>query len=670
MPARDRPIAARTVASGAGDIIGGYELLREVGRGGMAEVWVARRAHASAGKFVAIKLTLPQHAGDARYAGMFRSEAEVSAPLSHGNIVQVFDQGEDDGRSYLVMEWVDGVDLARLLPDLAQLRARDPYLRLRVAGYIVGQVLHGLSYAHKVTSHRGAQLGIVHRDISPQNVLVSVSGDVKVTDFGIAHRMIDETSGVDIKGKLRYMAPEQLGGQSHAPTVDLWAVGAVLHELLEGERFRGAGRDAASLYHQVLGGEVPQLAATDVPVELDAVRLALLHPDPRRRPQTADAALLLLKAWPGYSEMKVELAMLCGLATGVVRPRTGPLVEPGQPTVPPRGRGAPRLATLTLTDPLVRRGERVAAPVWSSSQVETAEYGVEPRTVVLAHAPGRPTDELAFGGARRAGADAAAQARDLEATHSAVGGMPPVGYRAGPRSDVAPVGHVAVGPSRWRRWLLVPGFVLLAVGGAVGTAWLMDGLRAATSERLRTDDDRRTAATDALSPSVPENIAVATSSPDVGLPVRAKGAPSSSATPVSDPVLDSGAEPTSAPLETPANATAVATPTARDRPRVSRQRRATPHGGPRPRSRTAALGPHVIVRFRLAGGLTGADVELGDRVISIRPHHDTRVASGRYRPRWRAAPEDSWQTLDEITIGAEGEWKFFVGPGGVQVSRM
>ena len=207
----------------------------------MAEVWVARKSlGAGATKVVAIKLIADHYVGDERYARMFRTEAELAASLSHANIVQVFDEGEDDGRSYLVMEWVDGLNLLKLGAVLALL---DEQRRFRIIAYIIGQLLHALHYAHSITSADGHPMGVVHRDVSPQNVLVSNHGEVKLTDFGVAYYNIEESSGIHVKGKVRYMSPEQLSGQTRAPTVDLNAVGALLHELLDGKKFRGEFED-------------------------------------------------------------------------------------------------------------------------------------------------------------------------------------------------------------------------------------------------------------------------------------------------------------------------------------------------------------------------------------------------------------------------------------------
>lgn len=216
----------------AGARVGPYELLERLGYGGMAEVYVARcTSGPGAGRRVAIKRILPQFGRDPRFVSMFCDEARISSALLHPNIVQVLDFGEDGGELFMVMEYVDGVSCAKLLRAVA---ARGQHFPLSVAFYIAREVLGALSFAHDAWDENGRPLGIVHRDVSPGNVLVARTGEVKLTDFGIMRSefITRRTYPGELKGKLGYMAPEQVVGKEVDPRSDLFALGIVLAEML------------------------------------------------------------------------------------------------------------------------------------------------------------------------------------------------------------------------------------------------------------------------------------------------------------------------------------------------------------------------------------------------------------------------------------------------------
>lgn len=355
----------------AGDVVGGYALLRRIGRGGMAEVWVARKRCAR-GKYVALKLMLPSLVDDPRFTRLFAAEARLSISLSHSNIVQVFDVGHDQNVDFLVMEWIDGVNLVGLRDALAHVERRE---RVEVAAFIVGQLLHALSYAHSITTHRGRGLGIVHRDVSPQNVLISNAGEVKLADFGVAHTVIDESTGRSVRGKLRYMSPEQLGGDTHAKTVDLYAAGAILHELATASRFRGTTRDERVLHGQVARGAIPQ-TPVPLPPKLEELRVALLQPDPSRRVSTADAGLEMLCEFAGYRDKRRAVSRLCGALTGVVRPRTSPTARMSRS---PSG-SAPRAWARTFTPPQSSAAELSLTPTDALKRLERPRTNASTRT--------------------------------------------------------------------------------------------------------------------------------------------------------------------------------------------------------------------------------------------------------------------------------------------------
>jgi hypothetical protein len=266
---------------------------------------------------VAIKLLTGQHANAQRQRELFLREASISLLLKHQNIVQVHDAGEPEGRAYMVMAWIDGMNLGELLREL---RSAGIVLSLRVVAYVLGELLKGLHYAHTIRLGDDRR-GVIHRDVSPQNVLLSLSGEVMLADFGVARVVAEETSG-ELRGKLGYLAPEQLRGGKLDARVDLYAVGVLLHEMADGRAFRDA-RDYNHMYSLVMSGEVAALQLTTLPTQLERLRLALLQADPAQRVTSAEAALDLLRAWPGYADAGLELAKMVQKLAGVDGLRSG-----------------------------------------------------------------------------------------------------------------------------------------------------------------------------------------------------------------------------------------------------------------------------------------------------------------------------------------------------------
>jgi serine/threonine protein kinase len=298
--------------------IGDYELLERVGRGGMAEVWMARRAVIPGGlKACALKIIHGRFAAQDRYRRMFLQEARLALKLRHANVVSVFDVGEVDTRLYMALEWIDGVHLR----DFAQLvRARLGGLPVPVVCHVVGELLQGLRHAHGLCVG-GQPLGVIHRDVAPHNVLVSSAGEVKLADFGIARVTGELSSGEHVKGRARYMAPEQLYGDP-VQASDLFAVGGILHELLDGRRFREGIERRSDWHRMVTEAPLPQLCRADVPPALEALRVGLLQPDPARRIASADEALAWLLRCPPWPAGATTLRQLYEHCVGVPR-RTG-----------------------------------------------------------------------------------------------------------------------------------------------------------------------------------------------------------------------------------------------------------------------------------------------------------------------------------------------------------
>jgi serine/threonine protein kinase len=354
--------------------LGDFELTRRLGAGGMGEVWMGRRAAVGgASKTVAIKILPQERAKKESEVEAFLGEARLSMLLSNANIVQVFEVqvhvDQDQEVPYMVMEWVDGLDLSDLTE---RLRKQNRKLPLHLVAYIIGEILKALDYAHNLM-HEGTRRTIVHRDVSPHNVMVSVAGEVKLMDFGIARMSSEDTSGVHVKGKLRYMPPEQLRGRTREPTVDLFAVGAILHELLDGKKFRGSVEEE-QLFDVILDGKFDPLSRPeDVPPTLDELRLGLLAANVADRIPSARVAFEKLEQWQGYRGAKFNLQ---DLVRSVVEAGTQPLAPevteklPTNPPVLPASTGAQRdAATHNEPSPTGRGSDSNDASTQRDAQV-------------------------------------------------------------------------------------------------------------------------------------------------------------------------------------------------------------------------------------------------------------------------------------------------------------
>ncbi len=270
--------------------LGPYELLQRIATGGMAEVYLARREGPHGfQKLVAVKRILPQLARDPDFTAMFVDEARVCAKLGHPNIVQVFDFGEHNGELYMAMELVDGTTGARLIRAAA---AQDEEIPLDVSLHIALSVLRGLEYAHAARDEEGVSLSLVHRDVSPGNVLIDRSGAVKLTDFGIARATEVEprTEAGQLKGKLGYMSPEQVVGRPLDARSDLFTLGIVLAELVMLRPLFSGGSELDVLM-RIRDADLAALdrSASRVPDDVRNVLYRALTKDPLLRYPTASA---------------------------------------------------------------------------------------------------------------------------------------------------------------------------------------------------------------------------------------------------------------------------------------------------------------------------------------------------------------------------------------------
>lgn len=296
---------------------GNYLLFDRIGRGGMAEIFLARTRNALGGtRRLVVKEVLPELSSELGFARMLIREAKLAARLRHRNVVQVLDLGRESNRLFIAMDYVEGFDLNQLLRQLSKRRLPFP---AEFAILVVREVLQALDYAHRARDDHGAPLGIVHRDISPSNVLISFDGEVRLCDFGIARamdmdlrrgrdegRLAEELLGesprgadseesriqrVRVAGKSAYMAPEHARGDMVDARSDLFAAGILLWELCAGRRlYRGTDAEMLELAQR---GEVPPFPPRGLPApeQLQAILDRAMQVDPASRYQSASEML-------------------------------------------------------------------------------------------------------------------------------------------------------------------------------------------------------------------------------------------------------------------------------------------------------------------------------------------------------------------------------------------
>jgi serine/threonine-protein kinase len=265
-----------------------YRVLEKIASGGMAEVFRAESAGLEGfKKTVAIKRVLPHLSEKKQFIGMFLDEARLSAHLSHSNCVQVFDIGVGDNTYFIVMEYVDGADLKAII-ELS--RKTGQPLQYELASLICVRICEGLSYAHELQDGKGKNLGIVHRDMSPPNVLITRHGEVKIVDFGLAkaNSQLEHSEPGIIKGKFSYLSPEAALGQSIDHRTDIFAVGIILWEMLAGRRLFQGESDLETV-RQVQAARIPDIKQFNpyVTPELEKVLARALARDPSQRYQRA-----------------------------------------------------------------------------------------------------------------------------------------------------------------------------------------------------------------------------------------------------------------------------------------------------------------------------------------------------------------------------------------------
>ncbi|MFT3700316.1 MAG: protein kinase [Kofleriaceae bacterium] len=327
--------------------LGKYELLMPLAAGGMARIYIGRSTGiGSFERHVVLKLITPERAQDQVAVQMFLDEARLAASLNHQNVAQVFEVGEDGGIHYLAMEYVHGQDLRALLAKAGSQGTRIP---LELALTIVAGAAAGLNHAHERRSADGTPMGIVHRDVSPSNIMIGYDGSVKLLDFGIAKaaaRSVETQSGI-IKGKFAYMAPEQCRGRDVDRRSDVFSLGIILYEVSTQHRCFRADSDFDTM-HRIVTGDVvrPTRLVQGYPQALEAIVMKALAVDAAQRYQSAGLLLEALEAFAIASRYSLSTM---GLGR-FMRDMFGEIQEPWLGNPQATNPTAPKETTISSTD--------------------------------------------------------------------------------------------------------------------------------------------------------------------------------------------------------------------------------------------------------------------------------------------------------------------------------
>jgi len=299
-----------------------YRVVEKLESGGMAEVFRAESEGLQGfRKQVAIKRVLPHLSSKKKFISMFLDEARLSAQLSHSNCVQVFDIGVGDNAFFIVMEFVDGANLKAISEHLKKHRRDFP---VEAAVHISLELCKGLAYAHELTDNNGVPLHIVHRDMSPPNVLITKNGEVKIVDFGLAkaNSQLEKSEPGIIKGKFSYLSPEAAVGQEVDARTDVFAVGIILWELLSGQRLFLGETDFQTV-KKVQSASVPPISAINkrVPQELERIIAKALARDPAQRYGTARGLGMELSKFMFKYGVPVSTFDIASLVQGAMKER-------------------------------------------------------------------------------------------------------------------------------------------------------------------------------------------------------------------------------------------------------------------------------------------------------------------------------------------------------------
>ncbi len=407
---------------GAGTALGRYVIDGKVAHGGMGIVWRARQRGAHGfERRVALKTIHPVNANDSRYRQMMIDEARVASAIIHPNVVQTLDVGDEEGVLFLVLEWVDGCSVANLH---AEARREKRLLPVDRAVELLTQALAGLHAAHEVRGANGEPLEVVHRDVSPDNILVNEAGVAKLTDFGVAkakHRLAQHTGTGEVRGKLRYMAPEQALGGEVDRRADIYAAGAVLRELISGTLPYDAESDVQQLY-MLRNGLTPLPVPEEVAAPLRAIIERATSFEVGDRYQTAAALRIDLLAWASSDRTASSTATSLPAVTS---PAPVPSILP-PPSLMPTTTAPLPAASGMRAGPVRNRRRTVGVIAMLISAVLTASIVMElQKHTLLRASPSSAEPKPTGGNANNAAGDVSASSAAAAPSHSTA--LAPVG---------------------------------------------------------------------------------------------------------------------------------------------------------------------------------------------------------------------------------------------------
>ena len=399
---------------------GQYELLEQIAVGGMAEVFKGRAVAAEGfEKLVAIKRILPDLAEDDRFVKMLLTEARIHSALSHRNIVQIHDLGiSEDGEYFIVLEFVEGYDLRVIME---QIHGAGEIIPEALSLHIAAEIAQALSFAHELRGPDGQPLGLIHRDVTPSNVLISFAGEVKLSDFGLAKRRHDRSVVGSLKGNLGYMSPEQANQAQLDRRTDIFSLGAILFELLTGKRLREITNEVTG-WSQVASGVLPSARQVrpDLPAAVEHLLDSALAADPAKRFPDAATFGAAIRNVLGDLSVAVGASDLAALL-GVIQPprrartlmterskviRLGPeaqalkeaIAAPATPapvlvTPPPGKKKTLSLADPGPTPPATRSLTPARTPARKPTPARTPARKPTPARTAATRAPARPAPD-------------------------------------------------------------------------------------------------------------------------------------------------------------------------------------------------------------------------------------------------------------------------------------